>query len=395
MTKAIDLNSDMGEGWGAYRMGDDAAMLDIVTSANVACGFHGGDPLVMARTIDLARDRGVAIGAHPSFLDPWGFGRRQIVGEAPEDIGKHVIYQLGAIIAMARTRGHRVTHVKAHGTLYTQAAVDRPLADAIARAVAAVDPNLILMVMPGMEAEKAGEAAGLRLAREVYADRTYGDDGNLTPRKQPGAVLHDPDLAADRVLAMLADGAITTTSGRKLPVRIDTICVHGDNPAAVAMAALLRQRLVAEGYALRPFTDYVRRKDEPAAWVPANKLLEMLLAVEVDPTTSELSKRDWESYIYTRIYKLVEAADDPAEAAKEFFRYVFENGLGYGNSECTPQGVASFFIESPEITEAIYVRDGSAPNGYIVNSNSVHGLRDANFYDWFDSIGFIVPSKWD
>src|SRR5215467_13374427 len=219
----IDLNCDMGESFGAWTMGSDAEMLKIVSSANVACGFHGGDPLVMFETVTRAKENGVGIGAHPSFYDIWGFGRRMIQGEKPEDIEKTVVYQIGALKGVARAVGHRVGHVKAHGTLANLAAIDRTTALAIGRAIAAGEPNL-------------------RMAREIYADRAYDDTGNLVSRKLPGAVLHDPEEAADRVQAMVREGALISTSGKRIPVAIDTVCVHGDNPAAVAMAGLVREK---------------------------------------------------------------------------------------------------------------------------------------------------------
>lgn len=249
---AIDLNSDMGEGYGAYTMGDDAAMLKIVTSANIACGFHAGDPLVMAATLSAAAENGVHVGAHPSFLDLWGFGRRPILGERPADIEKHIIYQIGALAALAAANGQRLSHVKSHGTLGTMANEDAELAGAIARAIRTVDRDFLFVVMPGLECERAGEAAGLRLAREIYADRAYADNGNLVSRKLPGAVIHDADVAAERVLRMVEANEITTVGGRRIPVPIDTVCVHGDTPGAVAMARHLRDRLTGAGVTIRP-----------------------------------------------------------------------------------------------------------------------------------------------
>ncbi len=251
---AIDLNCDMGESFGTWTMGSDAEMLEIVTSANVACGFHGGDPLVMFETVARAKERGVGIGAHPSFYDIWGFGRRMIQGEKPEDIEKTVIYQIGALQGVARAVGHRIGHVKAHGALANLAAVDRPTALAIGRAVAAIDPRLIYVVMAGTELERAAAELGLPMAREIYADRAYDDTGNLVSRKLPGAVLHDAREAAERVLAMVREGAIISASGKRIPVAIDTVCVHGDNPAAVAMAEQVRNRLEQAGIAVRPMT---------------------------------------------------------------------------------------------------------------------------------------------
>jgi UPF0271 protein len=254
----LDLNSDLGESFGAWTMGDDAAMLDIVTSANIACGFHAGDPLVMHGTMVAAGARGVSIGAHPGFLDLWGFGRRAIQGERPDDIEKMVIYQIGAAAALAQSVGLRLAHVKTHGALANMAMVDADLARAVARAVRAVDRDLILVVMPGLALETAGRDEGLLVAREVYADRTYDDDGNLTARKKLGAVIEDTALATERILRMLEDGAITTVTGKRLPVSIDTICVHGDNAHAVAMASGLRSALAKAGCTIAPFPSFLR-----------------------------------------------------------------------------------------------------------------------------------------
>ncbi|MFK8253240.1 LamB/YcsF family protein [Ancylobacter terrae] len=253
----IDLNSDMGEGFGVYTLGDDPAMLEIVTSANIACGFHAGDPLVMAQTLAAARANGVGVGAHPSFLDLWGFGRRPIMGERPADMEKHLIYQIGALQALAHAEGQKLQHVKTHGSLGNIANEDADLADAVARAIRAVDRDLIFIVMPGLETERAGLAAGLRVAREVYADRAYADNGNLVSRKLPGAVIHDAEAAATRVQRMVEDGEIVTASGSRLKVRPDTVCVHGDTHGAVEMARIIRNRLTTAGHALRPFGDWI------------------------------------------------------------------------------------------------------------------------------------------
>jgi 5-oxoprolinase (ATP-hydrolysing) subunit A len=258
MSAQIDLNSDMGESFGAWKMGADAEMLRIVSSANIACGFHAGDPLVMDETVRTAKANGVGIGAHPSFLDLWGFGRRTIHGEDPEDIEKIVAYQIGAMKGIATRAGAEVQHVKGHGTLATQAADDPALALAIGRAIAAVDRRLIWVVMAGTELERAGEELGLPLAREIYADRAYDDAGRLVWRKVPGAIIHDADRAASRVRAMVEDGAIHAESGKRLKVKIDTVCVHGDNPAAVAMARAVRETLDKAGIAIRPMREIVR-----------------------------------------------------------------------------------------------------------------------------------------
>ncbi len=249
----VDLNSDMGEGFGPWEMGDDAAMLDIVTSANIACGWHAGDPIIMHDTAALAKARGVAIGAHPGFNDLWGFGRRVIVGHTMSELEKQVAYQIGALQACAALAGHKVTHVKPHGALGNMSNDDDDVAMAIGRAIKGVDRDLVYMVMPGQATERAAQALGLPVAREVFADRTYDDGGNLTSRKVSGAVIHDAAFAAERVVRMVEDRRITTVSGKTIPVEIDTICVHGDNPAAVAMARAVREALERAGMTIAPF----------------------------------------------------------------------------------------------------------------------------------------------
>ncbi|MDR3439834.1 5-oxoprolinase subunit PxpA [Telmatospirillum sp.] len=252
--RSVDLNSDMGEGFGVYEIGDDRAMLGIVTSANIACGFHAGDPLVMHKTMALARDKGVDIGAHPGFLDLWGFGRRPIFGDSPADIEKMLIYQLGAAQAMAASLGARVTHIKTHGSLGNMAARDADLSQAIVRATLAVDRDLIFVTAPFNETDTAARRANLRVASEIFADRAYDDTGYLMARKLPGAVLHDASFAAERLARMIDAGAIISESGRKFPTAIDTICVHGDNPAAVAMAGKVRETLAQLGFDIVPMS---------------------------------------------------------------------------------------------------------------------------------------------
>lgn len=252
MSRRIDLNADLGEGFGPWRIGDDSALLDIVTSANLACGFHAGDPDIMVETAAAATARGVAIGAHPGFFDLRGFGRNTI-RETPKRIERDVAYQIGALQACAALAGTRATYVKAHGALANLSNVEDDVAEAIARAVAGVDRTLALVVMPGLAAERAAERAGLRTVREIYADRAYADDGTLTPRSAEGAVLHDPQTIAARVRRMVEDGAVTTLSGRRLPMGIGTVCVHGDNPGALAAAKAVRADLEAAGFVLAPF----------------------------------------------------------------------------------------------------------------------------------------------
>jgi UPF0271 protein len=254
----IDLNSDLGEGFGAWPMGDDAAMLDIVTSANVACGFHAGDSDIMLKTAQLAKAKGVGIGAHPSYRDLHGFGRRPVPGLTASEIETMVAYQIGALQAVAALAGMRVTHVKAHGALSNVACADPATARAIATAIKAVDRELIWVVLPLSEIERAGEAANLRLAREVFADRTYEDDASLMNRIKPGAVLHDPSVIGERVLRMVRDQAVVSTSGKVIKMPIDTICVHGDTPGAVLIARAVRATLEQNGFLLKPFHETLR-----------------------------------------------------------------------------------------------------------------------------------------
>ncbi|WP_020187399.1 5-oxoprolinase subunit PxpA [Methylopila sp. 73B] len=248
----IDLNADLGEGFGAYVCGDDGAMLDVVTSANVACGLHAGDPEIMASTFAMAKAKSVAVGAHPGFPDLWGFGRRRMPFTAAE-IERLVAYQVGAAQALAAYAGHRITYVKAHGALANLAAAEREVADAVAKAVKAVDPTLALLAIALTAQVPAGEAAGLAVHQEIFADRGYDEAGQLIARGQPGALLQDADEAADRAIAMVEEGAIVTTSGARLKTPIRSICVHGDSDHAVAMARAVRERLRAAGVDLAAF----------------------------------------------------------------------------------------------------------------------------------------------
>jgi UPF0271 protein len=250
--RTVDLNCDCGEGFGRYRIGDDNAMLDIVTSVNVACGFHAGDPEIMAQTFKSAKAKGVATGAHPGFPDLWGFGRRGLPFTAGE-IERLVAYQIGAANALDAYAGARLAYVKIHGALSNIAAEDETIAQAIARAVKTVEPRLGFLAPTGTKLETSGLAHGLAVAREIYADRAYTDAGHLVERSCPGAVLHDAGYAAARVLTMVLEGAIITISGKRLAAGIDSICVHGDSPNAVAMAKAVRARLEEAGIALAPF----------------------------------------------------------------------------------------------------------------------------------------------
>jgi UPF0271 protein len=251
MKRKVDLNSDMGEGFGPWKMGDDAALLDVVTSANIACGFHAGDPDVMARTMAIAVENGVGIGAHPGFADLRGFGRRRL--PIPHDeLANAVAYQLGAAQAMARRAGGHVRHLKLHGALANMASEDQAMAMACYRAALEVDPDIVIMVLAATAQEKAVHELGCNYAGEIFADRAYQDDATLVDRSKPGAVLHDPKEAAARILGMLEAGAIIAESGKHIPCRIDTICLHGDTPAAVAMAQAVRAHLTDTGVTLAP-----------------------------------------------------------------------------------------------------------------------------------------------
>jgi len=242
----VDLNGDVGESFGLYTMGDDEAILRHVTSANVACGFHGGDPSVMRRTVGLAVTGGVAIGAHPGFADLWGFGRREIQMQEQE-VENLVAYQIGALAGVASAEGVRLNHVKPHGALYNMAARDRVLADAVARAVAAFDPTLILFGLSGSCLIEAGEGIALRTAAEVFADRAYLADGSLVPRERTNAVISDPEEVVDRALRVVQDGTLLSVGGDVIELNVDTLCLHGDTPGSVLLAARLRNSLESAG----------------------------------------------------------------------------------------------------------------------------------------------------
>lgn len=249
---SVDLNSDMAEGFGAYRMGDDDAILSVVTSANIACGFHGGDPEIMAATFALARERGVAVGAHPGFPDLWGFGRRNIPFSAGE-IERLVAYQIGAAQALSTYAGHPITHVKAHGALGNLTQQNAEVAMAVNRAIKAVDANLVCLVIALGHQQRQANEMGMRTASEIFADRAYTEEGHLVHRSLPGAVIHDPQEAAARIVRMVRAGAIETVSGRPLETPIDSICVHGDTPAAVAIARAVRHALEEDRILVRNF----------------------------------------------------------------------------------------------------------------------------------------------
>ncbi len=249
----VDLNADMGEAFGDWRMGDDVALLDVVTSANVACGAHAGDWDVMAATMAQARDRGVGIGAHPGFPDLQGFGRRRMEMSA-ESLGNLVVWQFGAARGMAAALGTRVRHFKLHGAMSNMASVDGAMAKAAYAAALRVDPDVILLVLAGTAQEAAARELGAVWAGEIFADRGYEDDATLVRRGTQGALIHDPAEAAARMVAFVKGGAIVAASGRRVPAACDSICLHGDGPEAVAIARAVRSALEAEGIALAPMT---------------------------------------------------------------------------------------------------------------------------------------------
>jgi UPF0271 protein len=247
----IDLNADVGESFGAYTMGRDAALMSSITSANVAAGFHAGDPSVLRATIRLAVAHGVAIGAHPGFPDLVGFGRREmrVTAKEAEDL---VLYQVAAVAGVAAAEGVKLQHVKPHGALFNMASRDAALAAAIARAVAAFDPSLILFGAANSELLAAGRTAGLRVAAEVFGDRAYRPDGTLVSRTEPGAVIHDADAVVSRIIALLQHGRIAAIDGTALALRADTICLHSDTPRSDDLGLKLRAALEAAGFVVKP-----------------------------------------------------------------------------------------------------------------------------------------------
>ena len=246
----VDLNADMGESYGSWVMGNDAALLDIVTSANVACGFHAGDPDVMAVTMRLAVQKGAGIGAHPGFADLQGFGRRRFV-LSDATLANLVRYQLGAAEAMAKAAGGAVRHLKLHGALSNMACEDEAMARVAYEAALDIRPDIVVMALAGTAQEAAVKALGCAWAGEIFADRAYNDNATLVDRSLPGAMIHDPAVAGPRIVKMVQDGAIHAESGKHIPARIDTICVHGDGPEALAIARSLRDALEAAGIDVR------------------------------------------------------------------------------------------------------------------------------------------------
>ncbi len=246
MTPCIDLNCDMGESFGAWKMGNDLAILDHVSSANIACGFHAGDPVTMHGVVEAALRKGVKVGAHPGLQDLAGFGRRSMQ-VTPHEAYSMVVYQVGALAAFARALGGRLNHVKAHGALYNMAAKAPPLADAIARAVKDVDSSLVLFGLAGSEMIRAARQLGLPYASEVFGDRTYQDDGSLSPRGQPGAMIEDVEQSAAQVRRMVTQGVVRSREGKDVAVQADTLCIHGDQPGALDFVRRIRADLAEAG----------------------------------------------------------------------------------------------------------------------------------------------------
>ncbi|MFI6386011.1 LamB/YcsF family protein [Nonomuraea sp. NPDC050540] len=248
----IDLNADLGEGFGIWRLGDDLALLDIVTSANVACGFHAGDPVTIRRTCAAAVDRGVSIGAQVSYRDLAHFGRREMEVE-PEELCAEVLYQLAAVDGIARAMGGRVSYVKPHGALYNRICRDPGQAAAVVDAVADYDPTLPILTLPGSVVHGLAAAEGVRTIAEAYADRAYTPDGTLVPRREPGAVIHDPAAVSARAVRMAVDESVLAADGTQVAVSARSICVHGDTPDAVRLAQAVRDRLLEAGVVLQAF----------------------------------------------------------------------------------------------------------------------------------------------
>ena len=250
----IDLNCDMGESFGAWQMGSDLEILDYVTSANIACGFHAGDPATMHKTVEAALAKGVAVGAHPGLPDLQGFGRRTMA-LAPAEAYDIVVYQVGALAGFAKALGAKLSHVKAHGALYNMAAKDFDLSQAIAKAVRDVDRELVLFGLAGSQTIRAAESIGLRAAAEVFADRTYQDDGSLTPRNCPDALIEDVEAAVSQAKRLVIEGQARSIKGKDVRVRADTLCIHGDRPGALEFAKRIRAELERDGVAIAALRD--------------------------------------------------------------------------------------------------------------------------------------------
>ena len=257
MATKVNLNADIAEGWGAYKIGNDAELMKIIKSASVACGFHAGDANTMLQLCTLAKENGVSVGAHPGFNDLWGFGRRRIQMK-PSDLEYMVAYQIGALQAMAAYAGLKVTHLKAHGALNNMAAEDESYSLAIVRAIKAVDRDIIYVALSGSQMEKAALKLELRLAREGFPDRKYDDDGNLASRRISDTVIKDGKVAGESAVRMVRDGEVVSINGKRVKVRVDTLCVHGDEPTSILVASGIRNALEQAGVAVVPLAEMMR-----------------------------------------------------------------------------------------------------------------------------------------
>ena len=256
MAYCVDLNSDLGEAFGVYKLGLDEEILNYVTSINLACGWHAGDPLIMDKTVKLAKKAGVSVGAHPGYPDLLGFGRRQMA-TTPEEAKAYLLYQTGALMAFTQANGLKLQHIKLHGAFYNQACADEKLAEAVIEAVESLDPDLILLVLSGSTLAKAAKNRGLRVAEEVFADRGYNADGSLVYRSLPDAFITDPKEAIPRVIRMVKEGKVRAVNGENIEIKADSICVHGDNPRAVDFASGLRTGLQQEGIELLSLREFI------------------------------------------------------------------------------------------------------------------------------------------
>lgn len=257
----VDLNSDLGESFGAYTMGMDNDVLKYVTSSNIACGWHAGDPLIMDKTVKEALKNGVAIGAHPGYPDLMAFGRRNI-DITPAEARTYMLYQVGALSAFAAANGTKLQHIKLHGAFYNTACVKPELADAIVDAIVEFDKDIILLALSGSYILKRGEEKGLRVAHEIFADRAYNVDGTLVNRKLPGAMVHDKDEAIKRIRRMVTEGKVTAIDGTDIDIKVDSICVHGDNPEAVNFVKFIRESLEADGIEVKNINSFIKERGE-------------------------------------------------------------------------------------------------------------------------------------
>jgi UPF0271 protein len=256
MRNIVDLNSDVGESFGTYKLGLDEDVLRYVSSVNIACGWHAGDPMVMEKTVALAKENKLGIGAHPGFPDLIGFGRRNMV-ITPKEARNYLIYQIGALAAFTQAAGTSLQHIKLHGAFYNMVSADAVLAREVAKAIYDVNKDLIVLALAGSELVKAAKELGLKVAEEVFADRAYNSNGSLVSRKLPGSVIHDKDLAIERVKRMVAEGKVTAIDGTDIAINADSICVHGDNPEAVAFVKLIRERLEVDGVQVKSIKEFI------------------------------------------------------------------------------------------------------------------------------------------